>query len=184
MQAVQNYYYDPTLPLRDYLFAVRGNPDFPAPPNSRRVAPDITAGVWAGERDGTWVYFESHRGRAGYVNGKPYTITDHGPLPEGWSDTPPPPTPEELEARREAEFNAAINQRLQNWIADHGWDSLDRVLGQTGVFADDARIVQAAYDATWQAALPLFADVISGDLSIADALALLPALVWPEAFAA
>jgi len=42
-----------------------------------------------------WVNLENHIGKQGYVDGQPVTIKEYGPLPKGWSDAPPPPTPEE-----------------------------------------------------------------------------------------
>lgn len=59
-----------------------------------------------------WEHVEDHRGEAGYVEGQPHTVRDLGPLPAGWSDTPPELTPEELldkqlaaiEAKYEAVF--------------------------------------------------------------------------------
>lgn len=68
---------------------------------------------WTGE---DWEQIEDHKGRQGYVNGQPYTITDYGPLPEGWSDTPPPPTLDEArESKRHeilAGFDAAMSASL------------------------------------------------------------------------
>lgn len=56
---------------------------------------------WNGK---TWEQVETHKGKEGYVNGQPYTIKKHGPLPEGWSETPPPPTVEEAKAAKWAEI--------------------------------------------------------------------------------
>ncbi|MDR0467158.1 MAG: hypothetical protein LBH94_07360 [Deltaproteobacteria bacterium] len=130
-------------------------------------------------------------------NGRPYHVLDEGEFAALWADVhvfaqvnpnavqpeplPPPPTEEELAAQREAAFNAAINTRLHGFAQAHGWDSLERVLAQAGAFADDARQAQAAYDATWEAALPLLDDVRSGALDLDEALARLPELVWQDA---
>lgn len=68
---------------------------------------------WTGE---DWEQVENHRGKSGYVNGQPHTVVDYGPLPEGWSDTPPPPTLDEArESKRHeilAGFDAAMSASL------------------------------------------------------------------------
>ena len=89
----------------------------------------------------------------------------------------PPPTPDE----REAAFSAAVTERLTAFVQAGGWDTLDRVLAQCGAFAEDAATVQAAYDATWAAALALMSAIRTGELTVEDALGQLPALGWAEA---
>jgi len=132
--------------------------------------------------DGTqYIVVADYRGKTVYrVDGSTYHPTTFGPLPDGDSLDPPPPSPEEQAKQREAAFNAAINQRLQAFIQERGWDSLDRALGQTGAFAADAAIVQTAYDAIWQAAIPLFSTVTAGEMAVEDAMARLPVPAWPE----
>jgi len=58
---------------------------------------------WTGE---TWEQIENHKGRKGFVSGEPKEITEYGPLPDGWSDTPPPPTPKEAMETRLNELAA------------------------------------------------------------------------------
>ena len=53
--------------------------------------PSEYKGLWPCEKDGAWVLVDDHRGEQGYVNGEPVTIKEFGPLPDGWSDTPPEP---------------------------------------------------------------------------------------------
>lgn len=76
--------------------------------------PETTLGQWHGWRyeGGAWIAREDHRGREGYVNGEPTTITEWGPLPEGWTEEKPvvPPTEEE-------EYNA---KRLAIWVKHTG----------------------------------------------------------------
>ena len=92
-----------------------------------------------------------------------------------------PVKPDELARKeRRAAFDAAISARLAAFAAERGWDSLDRVLGQTGAFAADAQVAQAAYDSTWQVAFGLIPQVEAGELSVEAAVAQLPPLVWPE----
>lgn len=62
------------------------------PNNATYTAPgkrDAHIPRWNGE---SWEPVENHKGREGYLHGAAYTIRDYGPLPEGWSDSPPPPT--------------------------------------------------------------------------------------------
>ena len=82
----------------------------PLPNNSTRTAPKLQEGHiprWTGKK---WEQVEDHRGRQGYVDGKPYTVKEPGPLPEGWSDDPPPPTQQELDKRRIAEIHARLDE--------------------------------------------------------------------------
>ena len=75
----------------------------PLPNNSSRSKPTTKKGHvprWNGQK---WVQVEDHKGKTGYVNGEPFTIVEHGPLPEGWSETPPlPDLPEAKEQALEA----------------------------------------------------------------------------------
>jgi hypothetical protein len=84
----------------------------PLPNNSTRTVPEVRNGYiphWMGT---AWEQVENHKGREGYMDGKPFTIKTYGPLPDGWSDTPPPPTLEEARAAKlaaiDAETSAAI----------------------------------------------------------------------------
>lgn len=66
------------------------------PNNATRTVPTIVEGFvprWTGKN---WEQVEDHKGKSGYVNGVPTEIKEYGPLPDGWSDTPPAPTIEEL----------------------------------------------------------------------------------------
>lgn len=55
-----------------------------------------------------WEYVENHVGKVGYVDGKSYEVKEYGPLPDDWSETPPPPTKEELAEQVRAERNQKI----------------------------------------------------------------------------
>lgn len=81
-------YYNSTMD--DYGFTM---------PNSTPIKPDFIDGYipkWNGE---SWDQVENHVGKHGYVNGVPTIITEYGPLPDGWSDTPPPPPLETVRAQ-------------------------------------------------------------------------------------
>lgn len=78
------------------------------PNNATSTAPQEREGFiprWTGE---AWEQVEDHKGREGYVDGKPHTVKEYGPLPDGWSDTPPEPTEAELCAVRIAEIKGEL----------------------------------------------------------------------------
>jgi hypothetical protein len=102
-------------------------------------------------------------------DGKPY-----------FADEAPEKPDEIVRQERATAFEVEIAKRLADFARDRGWDGIDRALVQTGLFADDARQAQVAYDATWEAAFELLPDVEGGTLSVEDAVAQLPALTWPE----
>ena len=77
------------------------------PHNSTRERPPSVTSDYIQRWDGTaWKVFQNFKGREGYLNGQPHKITEYGPLPEGWSDTPPLPTAEELAERRRQAIQA------------------------------------------------------------------------------
>lgn len=72
-----------------------GGEEFP-PLNAIRVAPPERVGfcpVLNAERDG-WDMVEDHRGEEGFLDCNWMKIAAVGPLPEGWSATPPPVPPD------------------------------------------------------------------------------------------
>lgn len=82
------------------------------PNNATRTAPTVVKGKiphWDGKK---WVQIEDHKGTSGYVNGQPHTINEYGPLPDGWSDTPPPPPLVEVKAAKQAEIASAFNAAM------------------------------------------------------------------------
>ena len=79
------------------------------PNNATRTVPTIVEGFvprWTGKN---WEQVEDHKGKNGYVNGQPHEIKECGPLPDGWSDTPPPPALDEAKAAKQAEISSAFN---------------------------------------------------------------------------
>lgn len=104
----QNHYFDEqgvytgSLPV--------GREEFP-PRNALRCNLPQKEGYWPvvnAAHDG-FVLVEDHRGQEGWVNGEQTRITEVGPLPEGWSDTPPMPPDNRMpeEKRRAAYFREA-----------------------------------------------------------------------------
>ena len=93
------------------------------PNNATRTAPTLKKGFipcWDGKK---WGQVEDHKGESGYVNGQPHTINVYGPLPDGWSDTPPPPTTGELFSRLRSERDGRISAVL--WMRERHSDELE-----------------------------------------------------------
>lgn len=80
------------------------------PNNATRVPPEDRPGHVARWTGDTWEYLEDHRGKSGWVGGAQMTIRDPGPLPEGWSDTPPDPSPGEAAASRRMGILARLGE--------------------------------------------------------------------------
>lgn len=154
--------------------------------NTVFVEPEEREGFWPrwpveNPQATDWEYVENHKGKEGYVDGKPYKVLDYGPLPKGWSDTPPPPpppTPDELEAQ----FSTLVTTRLNAFAAQRQYDDISsaRLAALSAEFASDGQIAQAAYDNTWTAAIPLMSQVRSGELTPVQAVEQLPALTWED----
>ena len=106
---MQNYYFDAGHPLQPYTHSAPANPGTFAPAHAVRTAPTVKKGFWPCMKNGTWEQVEDHRGKQGYVNGEAFTVKEPGPLPEGWSDTPPPPTLEEAVKKRKGEIQAELD---------------------------------------------------------------------------
>ena len=82
------------------------------PNNATYTAPTLKKGFvpcWDGKK---WGQVEDHKGESGYVNGQPHTINEYGPLPDGWSDTPPPPSLADAKAAKQAEISSAFNAAM------------------------------------------------------------------------
>lgn len=82
------------------------------PNNATYTAPQEQDGHiprWTSEK---WEQVEDHKGAEGYVNGQPFTVKDYGPLPKGWSATPPPPSLEEARAAKRREIRIAYDAAL------------------------------------------------------------------------
>ena len=80
------------------------------PANATETAPPKTGehetAMWDGK---AWQVVEDWRGRDGYINGEPTTIEALGPLPAGWSDTPPEPSEKEKAEMRKGEILAKLS---------------------------------------------------------------------------
>lgn len=119
------------------------------------------AAVW----DGTgWTVQEDHRGLAGWVHDEPTTITELGPLPEGWSDAPPViPEPEPSPIIHEVS-KLTLMERL---VALDKWDLFKTFFIQLPELTQDAwNLAQAI-----RSDHPLFlahADYLKSALSLTD----------------
>jgi hypothetical protein len=132
----------------------------------------------------------------GYVvvkGGLPYHVTEsdpwHGEV-AAWAagnpgsvakEQPPEFTPEELREQRGAAFGDAISARLDAFAKAKGYDNMDkaRLAALTDAYRADGEAANAAYAATWEAAIGLWEDVAGGHLPIGEALDELPELAWP-----
>lgn len=86
------------------------------PNNATYTVPEVKSGYipcWQGEK---WQQIEDHKGEEGYVHGEPFTIKEYGPLPDGWTKTPPPPSLEKAKASKLMEINAAFTQAEKTGI--------------------------------------------------------------------
>ena len=82
------------------------------PNNATYTAPTLKKGFvpcWDGKK---WGQVEDHKGESGYVDGQPYTINAYGPLPEGWSDTPPLPALADVQATKRTAINAGFDAAM------------------------------------------------------------------------
>ena len=95
---------------------------------------------------------------------------------------PPEPGPESTPEEREAAFNSQVSIRLNAFAVEKQYDSIQNamLMWESAAFKADGQAAYDAYDVTWSAALELMPAVSSGALSIEDACAQLPPLVWPE----
>lgn len=80
---------------------------------------------WNGE---AWVQVENHLGKEGYLNGEAHTIREYGPLPTGWSLTPPPPTLEEAKDKARSDLREKRRSVEYGGFELNGqrWDSAEK----------------------------------------------------------
>ena len=97
-----------------------GEPVWLQPGMSLPVAPgdSKTGFVWRVAGD-AWEEVEDHRGESGYVNGVTTEIKEYGPLPDGWSVTPPPPTADQLFAAMRASRDARLAATDKYLLVDY-----------------------------------------------------------------
>lgn len=79
--------------------AKAGKPVYVMPARSCLEKPVAEPGKIARRVNGEWVQVENHMGKDGFINRTPHTIDKYGPLPEGFTETLPPLTEDELLAQ-------------------------------------------------------------------------------------
>ena len=156
-------------------------------PESTDKAPEIIEGHvprWTGT---AWEQVADHKGKQGYLDGQPHTIAEYGPLPEGWSDAPPEPTPEEQQATMQAQFTAAIQQYLDKFAQTRNYDNImsaaTYATSTVPRFRAEGQYAVEARDITWATAYSILDAVLSGQRpmpELAEVLAELPQLAWPD----
>lgn len=106
--------------------AKQGHDVYVLPTNGYIDAPVIAEGCVVRRVNDAWVNVENHIGEKGYVNGVPTEIKEYGPLPDGWSNSPPEPTAREkllaeivrLEAQQTTRRirEAALTDEGKSWL--------------------------------------------------------------------
>ena len=117
------------------------------PNNATRTAPTLKKGFvprWMGEK---WEQVEDHKGKSGYVNGQPHEVKEYGPLPEGWSDTPPPLTTEELMISLRSQRNTSIADSDNYLLPDYPISESD--LASVKAYRQHLRDIPAQPGAPW-----------------------------------
>ena len=112
--------------------AAQGRDVFVLPADACLDAPVIAKGCVARRVNGAWVDVENHADEKGFINGVPTTIEEYGPLPEGWSATPPPsPTEEQLFVTLRASRDVRLADTDKYLLADYPISEGDLALVKT-----------------------------------------------------
>lgn len=111
--------------------AYQGRDVFVLPADACLDAPVIAKGCVAQRANGAWVDVENHIGETGFVNGVPTEIKEYGPLPEGWSATPPVPTAEQLFSALRAARDARLSATDKYLLPDYPISESDLALVKT-----------------------------------------------------
>lgn len=166
-----------------YTHSLPAMPDTLPPDDATRTAPAKKTGFWPCWNGKKWVQVEDHRGKEGYVDGKAHTVAKLGPLPEGWSDTPPEPT---LEERKNA-FTAAIDTYMNVFAQTRGYYSLGSAASyfddEDPIFAAEGAYAKKMRSLIYRKGYEILDAVLSGQRpmpTIEEVIAELPPLAWPE----
>lgn len=129
------------------------------PNNATRTIPTLVDGKvprWTGKK---WEQVEDHKGKSGYINGQPHEVKEYGPLPEGWSDTPPAPELADAKAAKQAEISSAFNIAM----------SASLTMPSVGTPPSSFEVASALYD--WRTDDPdAYADLLAIHSARRDAL--------------
>ena len=120
-----NNYFDTNNPLHPYTHSLKATKGTIVPINALRgdVSPLKKVGFHPCEKDGKWIDVEDHRGEVGYVNNEPFTITELGKYPEGWTKDISRLIPIVIK-----NYDAKVEQRLSDWAVKHEYVSAERLL--------------------------------------------------------
>lgn len=97
----------------------QGREVYVLPANGYLDAPVFEEGKWPQRVNGAWVNVENYVGEKGYLNGVPMEIKEYGPLPDGWSVTPPPLTADQLFAALRAARDARLADTDKMLLPDY-----------------------------------------------------------------
>lgn len=122
---MDNHYYDDN---GIYTTSAPANEGSLPPAGAVREAPPSRPGYWPKRNasDDGWELAEDHRGERGWLDGVPAVMRELGPLPDGWSSTPPSRT-EDASSRekRQAAFmeqtDPIRDEALTYWAEAQGW---------------------------------------------------------------
>lgn len=133
-----NHYFDGA---GAYTFSTPAYAATAAAPNATRMAlPDVPEGYWPVFDGESWRLVEEHRGKKGWVDGDGVTIAALGPLPHGWSDTPPEPVQSE---------EAILAQKAYSLLSDASLKAQAELFAFTN--AELVVIGKAGYLDSWKA---------------------------------
>ena len=137
-------------------------------------APELPAAHIAWTLDGREVVTHGAPGISAEALAAAVGATDWQEVEAGYA---PPLSADELEAQ----FSAAVTARLDAFALERQYDDIAsaRLAVLSSEYAADGQAANAAYDATWTAAITLVPQVRSGDLTPEQAVEQLPALAWP-----
>lgn len=120
----------------------------PEDPNRTILEPNFQAGFWPVWDGLNWDLIEDHRGESGFVNGEFVKISALGPLPEGWSKSPPlPPV---------VEPDPEVQKQSQIWVIEAELEQIDQksrrparaILANLGTSADHEKLASLETQAT------------------------------------
>ncbi len=120
-----NHYFNSNILHHPYTHSLPDTSGTLPPVNALRAEPVFQEGFCPCEKDGAWIQVEDNRGKKGFVHGVETEIFELGPLPEGWSDTLPPPSLEEVKEQAREALKAYRQQVEYNGFTLNGqhWDS-------------------------------------------------------------
>ena len=158
------------------------------PNNATHTAPALQSGFIPRWNGNDWEQVENHVGKQGYVDGAPFTVTEYGPLPEGWSEIKP--EPEKTLERIQAEFEGLIQARLDAFARTLTYDNILSACtyanSKNPVFALEGQYCIEARDNTWSKAYELLnvilPELAAGERSMPEWTEIetqLPELAWP-----